>query len=126
MARAEKGIATGQASETVRQDTTCWNFPEVREAEAYLSNAVLNHQEPVTFVCHELEDGVWQFLGDTMAESGAVRVCLHHPIDDDPSLNELADLPRGWCAERSQPGAPWIRGEMSDEGSSGGAEDPQS
>ncbi len=40
---------------------------------------------------------------------GPVLTCLHHPIDQDRSLNELADLPLGWFAERATPDAPWIR-----------------
>jgi hypothetical protein len=55
------------------------------------------------------EDGAWQFLGDSMTDTGGVLVCLHHPLDSDPSLTELADLPVGWCAERSKPGEPWTR-----------------
>ena len=35
--------------------------------------------------------------------------CLHHPIDNDPSLAELADLPKGWYAERAKLGEPWVR-----------------
>lgn len=92
-----------------------WKFHEARDARAYISNAVKTKAEVITFACHERRDGAWQFLGDTMAESGAVAVCLHHPIDDDPSLAELADLPRGWYAEREKPGAPWVKGEMMDE-----------
>ncbi len=60
---------------------------------------------------HEL-DGDWQFLGDSMS-GGALAVvsCFHHPIDSDPSLKELADLPLGWWAERARPGLdPEIRG----------------
>ena len=46
-----------------------------------------------------------------MIESGGVLVCFHHPIDSDPTLKELADLPVGWYAERTKPGEPWIRAE---------------
>jgi hypothetical protein len=42
-------------------------------------------------------------------ESKPVISCCHHPIDRDPSLKELADLPLGWWAERDKPGEPWIR-----------------
>src|SRR6185437_9343705 len=35
--------------------------------------------------------------------------CLHHPIDRDPSLAELADMPQGWYAERAKMGEPWVR-----------------
>ncbi len=57
--------------------------------------------EPVTYVSHDAEDGAWQFLGDSMSDGGdPVISCFHHPIDRDPSLAELADLPLGWYAER--------------------------
>jgi hypothetical protein len=40
---------------------------------------------------------------------GPVLSCFHHPIDHDPSLGELADLPIGWYAERTKVGEPWAR-----------------
>jgi hypothetical protein len=53
--------------------------------------------------------------------AGPGWTCLHHPIDADPSLKELANLPIGWCGKRTKPGEPWIRQrlepeENSDEG----------
>jgi len=87
-----------------------WKFDDPPHTTAYLSKAVHEGLERVTFVSHEASDGAWQFVGDsTMNESGGVAVCLHHPIDSDPSLAELADLRRGWCAERAGPGEPWER-----------------
>ncbi len=45
-----------------------------------------------------------------MSEGGGpVISCLHHPIDADTSLSELADLPLGWFAKRAKPGEPWVR-----------------
>ena len=41
----------------------------------------------------------------------AAGVCFHHPIDADPSLKELVDVPLGWYAKRAKPGEPWIRAE---------------
>lgn len=85
-----------------------WKFPESPHSAAYLSETVHKGVEEVTFVSHD-EDG-WQFLGDSMADGGGpVVCCLHHSIDKDPSLVELADLPCGWYAERSSVGEPWIR-----------------
>ena len=40
---------------------------------------------------------------------GPVVSCFHHPIDKDPSLSDLADLPLGWAAERAKLGEPWTR-----------------
>jgi len=85
-----------------------WRFPEGPHTSVYLSKNVHTGAEPVTFVYHDPE-GDWQFTGETGTESGGVAVCFHHPIDNDPSLKELVDLPVGWCAERSEPGAPWER-----------------
>jgi hypothetical protein len=86
-----------------------WKFPDDPHTGAYLSETVHKGSEPVTYVSHDADDGAWQFLGDSMAEGGGVLSCLHHPIDNDPTLVELADLPLGWYAERSKVGEPWKR-----------------
>jgi hypothetical protein len=87
-----------------------WKFPDPPHAQAFLSETVNKGTEPVTYVSHDAEDGAWQFLGNSMSDgSGPVLSCLHHPIDRDPSLAELADLPSGWYAERSKLGEPWLR-----------------
>jgi len=87
-----------------------WKFPDPPHTRVYLSEAVQGGTEPVVFVSHDTEDGAWQFLGDSMFDRGEpVISCFHHPIDSDPSLTELADLPRGWYAERRKVGEPWIR-----------------
>ncbi|MFT4112346.1 DUF4262 domain-containing protein [Silvibacterium sp.] len=87
-----------------------WKFPDPPHTRVFLSKTVHLGTEAITFVSHDEEDGAWQFLGDSMVEGGGpVLSCFHHPIDKDPSLIELADLPLGWCAERAKPGDPWIR-----------------
>jgi hypothetical protein len=87
-----------------------WKFPEDPHTRVFLSDAVHKATEPATFVSHDAEDGAWQFLGDSMSDGGSpVISCFHHPIDRDPSLAELADLPIGWYAERSGVGKPWVR-----------------
>ena len=101
-----------------------WNFPDKPHTSAFLSKAVHEGTEPVTYVSHDASDGAWQFLGDTMAEGKPVLVCLHHPIDNDPSLKELADLPLGWYAEREAPGNPWERYELPPEEADEEAEEP--
>jgi hypothetical protein len=87
-----------------------WNFPDPPHTMVFLSKAVNTGVEPITYASHDLEDGTWQFLGDSMAgEAEPVISCFHHAIDNDSSLNELADLPLGWWAERTKPGDPWTR-----------------
>jgi hypothetical protein len=86
-----------------------WKFPDPPHTSSYLSQTVHDKEEPVTYVSHD-ENGDWQFLGDKMSEGGGpVLSCLHHPIDNDPSLEELHDLPLNWYATRKYPGAPWQR-----------------
>ena len=87
-----------------------WKFSDDPHTRVFLSETVNKGTEPITYVSHDAEDGAWQFLGDSMTDGGGpVISCFHHPIDDDPSLTELADLPLGWYAERTGVGEPWIR-----------------
>lgn len=87
-----------------------WKFPDPPHTGVYLSQTVREGTEPVTYVSHDEEDGAWQFLGDSMSDGGGpVLSCFHHPIDRDPSLAELADLPAGWYAVRDSVGKPWTR-----------------
>jgi len=89
-----------------------WKFPDPPHTSAFLSETIHNGTEDVTYVSHDVEDGAWQFLGDSMSDGGGpVLSCLHHPIDRDPSLAELADLPLGWYATRGKVGESWVRKE---------------
>jgi hypothetical protein len=64
--------------------------------------------EPVLLVCHDADDGGWQFLngGASEVEDGAV-VGLGEMVKRDPTLLEVADLPLGWRAWRTSVGGPW-------------------
>lgn len=87
-----------------------WKFRDDPHTRVFLSETVHKGTEPVTYVSHDAEDGSWQFLGESMSDGGGpVISCFHHPIDSDPSLAELADLPLGWYAERDRVGEPWTR-----------------
>ena len=86
-----------------------WKFPDDPHTTAYLSQTVFDKEEAITYVSHD-ENGDWQFLGDKMADGGGpVISCLHHPIDDDSTIEEFHDLPTGWYATREKPGSPWQR-----------------
>ena len=66
---------------------------------------------PILFVSHDEDDGAWQFLcnvHDHDEETIAV-VALHHVVEIDPSVTEVADLPLGHVAERPNVGQPWYR-----------------
>lgn len=83
-----------------------WKWLEAPHTQAYVRESVADQKEPVLTVHHD-PDGDWQFHGAT--EDGCVLLCLHHLIDRDRTLDELADLPRGWSAWRDSSSAPWNR-----------------
>ena len=79
----------------------------VKETAAFVCSHVFDGSKPVLLVSRE--DGDWQLLcggGHDAAELPRV-VGLNHLLVRDPSLHEVAGLPVGWEAERSQPGEPW-------------------
>jgi Domain of unknown function (DUF4262) len=87
-----------------------WKFPDPPHTQVFLSASVHSGSELVTYVSRDIEDGAWQFLGDSMSGGQPPVVsCFHHPIDKDRSLEDLADLSLGWWAKRTAPGQPWIR-----------------
>lgn len=61
-------------------------------------------------VAHDADDGAWQFLcGQPHELDDARLVCLGCMVVKDQRLVGLADLPIGWCADREDSEAPWVR-----------------
>jgi hypothetical protein len=118
MTRLEQDFLASVDPESSMSD---WKFPDPPHSTAFLSETVYKGIEEITYVSHDAEDGAWQFLGDRMDEGGGpVLTCLHHPIDQDRSLKELADLPLGWSAQRSNRESAWVRREKEPEATSEG------
>lgn len=99
--------------DSIRKDTERfpdWRFPDKPHTKAFISKAIQEDKEWITYVTHDLSDGAWQILGETGIDSGGPELaCLHHMVEKDPTLVELADLPKGWYAERTAPGRAWER-----------------
>ena len=73
------------------------------------SRFVLSGDEPVRLVIHH-GDGTWDFLcNTTSAPADVVTVHAAEVFNRFADLAELADLPKGYLAEREDPGAPWHR-----------------
>ena len=50
---------------------------------------------PILYVCHEEEDGAWQFLtGEPVEEKDSMIVALEEILEHDPTINELYDSKR--------------------------------
>ena len=87
-----------------------WPFADDKNAATITLQRIMDGSEPVLYVVHDEEDGTWQFLdGNEVSESDAVVVSLSNVVEVDPSLQELADLPRGWRAQRDSPQSLWQR-----------------
>jgi hypothetical protein len=85
-------------------------FADGECAEALTTVAVLEDEAPILLVSHDADDGMWQVLCGTTNEPEDGRLtCLGCLFEIDPTLAEIADLPRGWEAYRDHVGAPWQR-----------------
>ncbi|MBK8207996.1 MAG: hypothetical protein IPK87_14560 [Planctomycetes bacterium] len=87
-----------------------WPFDDPKNVASITTPQVMRQGMPVLLVSHDADDGCWQFLhGDVSGGDKGMVVGLSHMVDLDPTLRELADLPLGWQATRTQKGAPWHR-----------------
>ena len=77
---------------------------------AFICPHVYENSKPILLVSHD-ENGDWQFLcgGDHDVNEEPRVVGIIHLLERDPSLNEIADLPIHWEAERNAVGGEWIR-----------------
>lgn len=85
-----------------------WPFHDAPNFSAFTTRQVMERLEPILVVCHEEDDGAWQFIGGPWEDEDLIIICLEHAVERDPSVRELADLPRGWGARRVGEGAPWV------------------
>jgi hypothetical protein len=78
--------------------------------KAYVCIHVFDKSRPVLLVTRP--EGDWCLLcgeGHEDVASSYRVVGIGHVLDADPSIRETLDLPPDWDAERSAPGAPWVR-----------------
>src|SRR3954466_15562508 len=68
---------------------------------------VFELREPVLRIGHDADEGLWQLIGTTNADSTGKVGHLHHAVDTDPTLVDVLDLAPGHSASRSHVGGPW-------------------
>jgi hypothetical protein len=84
-----------------------WPFAQPPNLAILTVRQVLDGSQPVLYVSHNADNGGWQFLtGFAVEESDAKVVSLGSMVLGDPSLAQLADLPKGYVATRASVGAP--------------------
>jgi len=87
-----------------------WRFPVPPHTGVFTTKPVMSGDEPILLVTHEAGDGAWQFIGTSDANSDNLAyVCLHHILDWDSTVSQLADLPVGWRAWRNKASEQWVR-----------------
>lgn len=70
---------------------------------------VFELEEPVLFVSHDEDDGMWQLIGRSDAGPDGKVGHLSHAIDEDPSLLDVLDLEPGEQAIRKSADRAWKR-----------------
>ncbi len=92
-----------------------WPFDDPPNVATITTRSIMHEGAWIAMVSHDEDDGAWQFLpAGGFTEADAMIVGLHHFLEMDPSVAELADLPLGWRAWRSAPGSPWQRAPRDD------------
>ncbi len=88
---------------------THWPFEDAEATVSISLRSIVEHGAAILFVTREADDGVWQFMdgSEYPRETDARVLSLRHVVEIDPSIEQIADLPRGWCAWREAPDAPW-------------------
>jgi hypothetical protein len=85
-----------------------WSFSDAPNAYVFTTASILAGS-PILRVTHD-DGGDWQFHDEgnvTMADARVVS--LKEAVSLDVSLLGLADLPRGWVANRDDASSPWVR-----------------
>jgi hypothetical protein len=87
-----------------------WPFTDPENLAVFTLKRIIRGKSPILRVCHDEDDGGWQFLdGGEVATKDAFLVSLQFITQFDPSVLELADLPLGWVAELASPEEAWHR-----------------
>jgi hypothetical protein len=87
-----------------------WKFGDPPNVITITTRQVVKQHKPILRVIHEAGEVAWQFLhGGPVKQKDAMIVGLGAMLKIDPTLEQLADLPEGWQAEREDIGKPWER-----------------
>lgn len=83
-------------------------FRDASNTAVITCSHILENNEPILYVSHDEDDGMWQFLcGKEHDTSEARIVSLHLMFMRDNSIAELAEMPCGCSAERHDKDAKW-------------------
>lgn len=86
-----------------------WLFDDPPNVAVFTTKFVLDGTDWINYVSHDIDDGSWQFHGDSSPaeEENARIVGLSEIVRVDPTIIELNTLPLGWYAWRKAKDSPW-------------------
>lgn len=83
-------------------------FYDLPNTAAIICCHIVEDSEPILYVSHDEDDGMWQFLcGDTHSTDDARIVSLNYVFALDNSVGELKDMPCGYYATRKSQKDKW-------------------
>jgi hypothetical protein len=86
------------------------SFVEKLSTAVFTTKFVINEKRTITYVTHDIDDGVWQFFSEDdfdSFEEVAMIVSLEQIIEIDKSILEISDLPLGCVATRKDKNDKW-------------------
>ncbi|MDE6313782.1 MAG: hypothetical protein K2M46_09245 [Lachnospiraceae bacterium] len=83
-------------------------FEDAPNTATIICSHILEQKEPILYVSHDEDDGMWQFLcGEQHNEDEARIVSLYSVFMLDSSVADLAQMPCGYVAERKTKNSQW-------------------
>lgn len=81
-----------------------WPFADPPNVAVFTSKQIVAGREWIYYVSHDEDDGAWQFHAKRgpASEGDTAVVGLATIVEMDPSVEQVADLPVGWCAWREE------------------------
>ncbi|GET35090.1 hypothetical protein PbJCM13498_39530 [Prolixibacter bellariivorans] len=91
-------------------DKSRYKFEEEMNTACLTCVHVMTKSKPILFVSHD-DDSSWEFScgANGHSEEEIKIISLEEATDIDGSINELASMPEGVCAERESIGAKWMK-----------------
>lgn len=84
-------------------------FHEQPNTAVIICSHILDKKEPILYVSHDEDDGMWQFLcGRSHSASDARIISLEEAFLLDSTIGVLAEMPQGCSAARRDPCDDWI------------------
>jgi len=89
-------------------NTNLFPFEDEKNTATLTCECVFKYGQPILYVCHDEDDGTWQFLcGKFHNADEAMVVGLESVYHHDPSISTIAVLPLGYEAERENEKSDW-------------------